>query len=259
MSNRQVKHRVMSIKEKLDIINDIQRGAKKSVLAREKGLPLSTVCGIWAAREKVLNGAPSNLKRCRLRGSSYPDVEEALFVVPAVSAQEINPSEVDADEEAADDSDCEALLAEVLDRQGGGDRVPFLAFCDVDNDVETCEDLTDSDIVNSLSSKLCSASDGEDDDNAELEDVPCPTDGATPEWSRRPADDHPLQRSLHLRRSTESHLRAPTTIPPASLARAVQLTSRLRVGIKCPPAEGHITTTLPRSPTSAGTRANGRP
>ncbi|KAH7978377.1 hypothetical protein HPB49_005374 [Dermacentor silvarum] len=119
MSNRQVKHRVMSIKEKLDIINDIQRGAKKSVLARKKGLPLSTVCGIWAAREKVLNGAPSNLKRCRLRGSSYPVVEEALFVV---SAQEINPSEVDADEEAADDSDCEALLAEVLDRQGGGDR-----------------------------------------------------------------------------------------------------------------------------------------
>ncbi|KAH7979973.1 hypothetical protein HPB49_012345 [Dermacentor silvarum] len=175
MSNRQVKHRVMSIKEKLDIINDIQRGAKKSVLAREKGLPLSTVCGIWAAREKVLNGAPSNLKRCRLRGSSYPDVEEALFVVPAVSAQEINPSEVDADEEAADDSDCEALLAEVLDRQGGGDRVPFSAFCDVDNDVETCEDLTDSDIVNSLSTKLCSASDGEDDDNAELEDVPCPS------------------------------------------------------------------------------------
>ncbi|KAH7949017.1 hypothetical protein HPB49_004175 [Dermacentor silvarum] len=78
MSNRQVKHRVMSIEEKLDIINDIQRAAKKSVLARQKGLPLSTVCGIWAAREKVLNGAPSNLKRCRLRGSSYPDVEEAL-------------------------------------------------------------------------------------------------------------------------------------------------------------------------------------
>ncbi|KAH7980459.1 hypothetical protein HPB49_016338 [Dermacentor silvarum] len=104
-------------------------------------------------------------------------IARAQFVVPAVSAQEINPSEVDADEEAADDSDCEALLAEVLDRQGDGDRVPFSAFCDVDNDVETCEDLTDSDIVNSLSTKLCSASDGEDDDNAELEYVPCPSVG----------------------------------------------------------------------------------
>ncbi|KAH7977700.1 hypothetical protein HPB49_003195 [Dermacentor silvarum] len=126
MSNRQVKHRVVSIKEKLEIINDIPRGAKKSVLAREKGLPLSTVCGIWTAREKVLNGAPSNLKRCHLSGSSYPYVEEALqvkaatvknclaraqFVVPAVPTQEINLSEVDADEETADDSDCEALLA----------------------------------------------------------------------------------------------------------------------------------------------------
>ncbi|KAH7940694.1 hypothetical protein HPB49_003559 [Dermacentor silvarum] len=79
-----------------------------------------------------------------------------------------------------------------------------------------------------------------------------------PAAGRRP----PLQCSRHLGCSTESHLRAPTTIPPrkpASQARAVQLTSRLRVGIKCPPAEGHITTTLPRSPTSAGTQANGRP
>lgn len=36
------------------------------------------------------------------------------------------------------DSNCE--------QQGGGDRVLFSAFCDVDNDIETCEDLSDSDI-----------------------------------------------------------------------------------------------------------------
>ncbi|KAH7977638.1 hypothetical protein HPB49_003111 [Dermacentor silvarum] len=107
----------------------------------------------------------ATVKNCFARGQ---------FVMPA---QEINSSKVDADEEVADDSDCEALLAEVLERQGGGDTVPFLAFCDVDNDTETYEDLSDSDIVNSLSTKLCSASDGEDDDNAELEDVPCPSFG----------------------------------------------------------------------------------
>ncbi|KAH8019563.1 hypothetical protein HPB51_019990 [Rhipicephalus microplus] len=60
-------------------MNAIQRRAKKSVLAREEGLPLSTVCGIRTARENVLNGTLSNLKRCRLRGSSYLDVKEALM------------------------------------------------------------------------------------------------------------------------------------------------------------------------------------
>lgn len=60
-------------------MNAIERGAKKSVLAREKGLPLAMVCGIWTAREKVLNGAPSILKRCWLRDSSCLDIEEALM------------------------------------------------------------------------------------------------------------------------------------------------------------------------------------
>lgn len=58
----------------------------------------------------------------------------AQFIVPA---QEIHPSKVNSDEETADDSDCEALLAKVLERQSGIDRVPFSAFFDVDNDVET--------------------------------------------------------------------------------------------------------------------------
>ncbi|KAH7955982.1 hypothetical protein HPB52_005315 [Rhipicephalus sanguineus] len=139
MSNRQVKHHVLTIKEKLDIVNAIQRGTKKSALAREKGLPLTT------------------------------------FVVPA---QPTSPSVADATEEDIDDSECEALIAEVLEGQGGGDKVPFNTFCDVDKEVETCEDLSDSDIINSVCGKLPSASDGdeeEDDNNAEPEDVPCPS------------------------------------------------------------------------------------
>lgn len=80
--NRRAKHRVLTIQEKLSIMNAIQHGAKKSVLAWKKGLPLPTVCGTWTAREKALNGAPSNLNCCRLRGSSYPDTEEALMRGP---------------------------------------------------------------------------------------------------------------------------------------------------------------------------------
>ncbi|KAH6937382.1 hypothetical protein HPB50_027526 [Hyalomma asiaticum] len=99
----------------------------------------------------------------------------AHFVLPA---QQVSPSEADATEEDINDSDCEALIAEVLARQGGGDRVPFATFRDVDKDVETCEDLSDSDIVNSVCGKLPSTSDDEEEDdnyNAELENVPCPS------------------------------------------------------------------------------------
>lgn len=97
----------------------------------------------------------------------------AHFTLPT---QQVSPSEADATEEDIADSDCEALIAEVLERQGGGDRVLFGTFCDVDKDVETCEDLSNSDIVNSVCGKLPSTSDeGEDDNSAELENVPCPS------------------------------------------------------------------------------------
>lgn len=59
----------------------------------------------------------------------------AQFVV---SAQEINPSEVDADEQTTDESNCNVLLAEVLEQQGGGNRLLFSVFCDVNKDVKTC-------------------------------------------------------------------------------------------------------------------------
>ncbi|KAH7984623.1 hypothetical protein HPB52_023293 [Rhipicephalus sanguineus] len=60
----------------------------------------------------------------------------AQFVVPA---QPTSPSEADATEEDIDNSECEARIAEVLGRQGGGDKVPFATFSDVDKEVETCE------------------------------------------------------------------------------------------------------------------------
>lgn len=65
------KHRVLKIEEKLDIIRAI-------ALARERDLPLTTVCGIWNSREKLLGSAAATAKRCRLRSSPFADVEEAL-------------------------------------------------------------------------------------------------------------------------------------------------------------------------------------
>ncbi|KAH8042472.1 hypothetical protein HPB51_023482 [Rhipicephalus microplus] len=72
------KHRVLKIEEKSDIIRAIESGTKKSALAREKDLPLTTVCGIWNSREKLLSSAAATAKRCRLRSSAFSDVEEVL-------------------------------------------------------------------------------------------------------------------------------------------------------------------------------------
>lgn len=74
------KYHVLSVKEKLEIIRTIENGAKKSAVAREKDLPLTTVCGIWNAREKLTGGTGSNLKRRRIRDSAYPEVEKALLL-----------------------------------------------------------------------------------------------------------------------------------------------------------------------------------
>lgn len=74
------KYRVLSVKEKLEIIRTIENGAKKSAVAREKDLPPTTVCGIWNAREKLRGGTGSNLKRCRIRDSAFPEVEKALLL-----------------------------------------------------------------------------------------------------------------------------------------------------------------------------------
>ncbi|KAH8036256.1 hypothetical protein HPB51_021927 [Rhipicephalus microplus] len=76
------KHLVLKIEEKWDIIRAIKSGAKKSALAREKDLPLTTVCGIWNSREKLLGSAAATVKRGRLLGSAFSDVEEALVKWP---------------------------------------------------------------------------------------------------------------------------------------------------------------------------------
>ncbi|XP_064468659.1 tigger transposable element-derived protein 4-like [Ornithodoros turicata] len=63
MPKQSVKHRVLTVKEKLELIQAIERGVKKAALAREKGLPLTTVCTIWNSREKLWNSdAAANLK-----------------------------------------------------------------------------------------------------------------------------------------------------------------------------------------------------
>ncbi|KAH8009839.1 hypothetical protein HPB51_020187 [Rhipicephalus microplus] len=98
------------------------------------------------------------------------------FVVPA---QQTNPSAMDTTEEAVDNRECEAFICAVLERQGCGD-VAFVTYCDVDEDVETWEGLSDSDFIDAAYGESSSGSNTEeqdidDDDNPELQNVPCPS------------------------------------------------------------------------------------
>lgn len=57
------KWRVLITKEKLTA-HATGHGTKKSALACERNLPLTTACGIWNTREKLLSSAAGNAKRC---------------------------------------------------------------------------------------------------------------------------------------------------------------------------------------------------
>lgn len=103
---------------------------------------------------RYLNSEIKGVERYIVQPQALLQCSEAVFNLPSnglklttkncfvhaqfiVSAQEINPSEVDADEETAD-SNCNTLIAEVLEQQGGGNRLLFSVFCDVNKDVKTC-------------------------------------------------------------------------------------------------------------------------
>ncbi|KAH6932195.1 hypothetical protein HPB50_003649 [Hyalomma asiaticum] len=63
------------------------------------------------------------------------------------------------DKESNKDNKCKAVITEVLEHEEeeDGDRAQFSHVRNADNDVETCEDLSDSDIVGSISARLQSA------------------------------------------------------------------------------------------------------
>jgi hypothetical protein len=66
---KKASHRGISLKEKLEIINDIRKGAKQHAIAATRHLAAQTVSRIWKCREEVLalaaDGKVSEKKRLR--------------------------------------------------------------------------------------------------------------------------------------------------------------------------------------------------
>ncbi|KAH7977732.1 hypothetical protein HPB49_003275 [Dermacentor silvarum] len=60
-------------------------------------------------------------------------------------------------------ADCDSLLTEVLERQGSTEALQFESFRDLDSDVATSPDLTDSEIVTAV--VPCEVEDDENDDD----------------------------------------------------------------------------------------------
>ncbi|XP_037558463.1 jerky protein homolog-like [Dermacentor silvarum] len=86
--------------------------------------------------------------------------------------------EGDDDADGEDAEDCENLLVEVLERQGAADEeVNFGTFRDVDGDVTTSPDFSDSDIVAAVAPRPAS-SESEEDSDVEVDDGPSLSDAA---------------------------------------------------------------------------------
>ncbi|KAL3206246.1 hypothetical protein MRX96_040289 [Rhipicephalus microplus] len=81
--HKATKHKQISLKDKLDIIEQVEKGKKQVDVAVAYGLSKQTVSTIINAKEAVLAKKVSGdlqPKRFRLREASYPDVEEALLM-----------------------------------------------------------------------------------------------------------------------------------------------------------------------------------
>ncbi|KAH7987778.1 hypothetical protein HPB51_026542 [Rhipicephalus microplus] len=82
--HKATKRKQISLKDKLDIIEQVEKGKKSKVdVAVAYGLLKQTVSTIINAKEAVLAKKVSGdlqPKRFRLRKASYPDVEEALLM-----------------------------------------------------------------------------------------------------------------------------------------------------------------------------------
>ncbi|KAH6944265.1 hypothetical protein HPB50_002524 [Hyalomma asiaticum] len=76
-------------------------------------------------------------------------------------------------EEYADD--CDSLLTETLERQGGAEALQFQSFRDLNSDVATSPDLTDSEIVATVMPREVEDDENDDDDSDDIEADPDPT------------------------------------------------------------------------------------
>ncbi|KAH6946347.1 hypothetical protein HPB50_012876 [Hyalomma asiaticum] len=80
-------------------------------------------------------------------------------------------------EECADD--CDSLLTEVLECQGSAEALHFESFRDLDSDVATSPDLTDSEIVAAVVPHEAEDDENDDDDGDDVEADPDPSPSLT--------------------------------------------------------------------------------
>ncbi|KAH8033922.1 hypothetical protein HPB51_017620 [Rhipicephalus microplus] len=77
------KHKQISLKDELDIIEQVEKGKKQVDIAVTYGLSKQTVNTIVITKEAILSKKASGglqLKRFWFREASYPDVEEVLLM-----------------------------------------------------------------------------------------------------------------------------------------------------------------------------------
>lgn len=76
-----IKRKTLSVREKVEIIRELENGAKNSVMCKKYGLPSSTVSTLWKNRKTTLAAFDNNLSDAKkLKKCIKDDIDKALIV-----------------------------------------------------------------------------------------------------------------------------------------------------------------------------------
>ncbi|KAH8019017.1 hypothetical protein HPB51_019214 [Rhipicephalus microplus] len=165
---------VCALAQPLDqgIIRSVKQIYRKNLLRRmliamesAKTYSIDLLGAIHLLAHSWMQVQPATIRNCFAR---------AQFKMP----EEGNDENMEDNEDGEDTEDCESLLVEVLERQGEGvDKFNFGTFRDVDGDVLTSPDFSDSDIVAAIAPRPDS-SESEEEGDVEVDDGPSLSEAA---------------------------------------------------------------------------------
>ncbi|KAH7940970.1 hypothetical protein HPB49_008541 [Dermacentor silvarum] len=168
-SSSKKKRRQFSLKEKVDILSQVDAGKKQIHIANEMGVAPSTVATILKDRQKILElhrGSQLAPSRKRLRLGNFEDVDAAVLIwfkdaqmvtgawwsVTSTTIQNCwrKAGLVSESEQGSEESEASGMWQEVVERLAMDASVTFEDYVQCDDEACTSAELTTDDIVSAV-------------------------------------------------------------------------------------------------------------
>nr|XP_037275623.1 zinc finger protein 287-like [Rhipicephalus microplus] len=248
------KRKQISLKDKLDMIEQVEKGRKRVDVAVAYGLSKQTVNTILKSKATILSKkvlGDLQPKRFRLREASYPDVEETLLMwLPDARSRNIPVNGLDCTDPSPLEGQPDPSVWSAVEEALGSQQ--FSNYVTVDDDLVTSEQLTDEEIV----ARIRSVPNARQQDEDENEDGTSETLDCSPASSHctvyihtgeRPHKCHLCPNSFFDKHTLNRHLVSHTGeqlykchICSQSFSQKSTLTGHLRVHTGERPYECHI-------------------